>query len=116
MDGTSMKGKYTGCLLAATGRNGNNDVRVALCVYTPTPYDFKKRIEDFKKVGGRAAIEFLDGAPYKNWANAFFKGHRYGSVSSSVAESFNSWLGDSRSLPITSMLDVVRVNLMKMMS
>ncbi|KAM7496773.1 hypothetical protein LguiA_021187 [Lonicera macranthoides] len=41
------------------------------------------------------------------------QGKRYGEINSNVAESFNAWIKDTRHFPITKMIDVIRVKLMK---
>ncbi|KAL5711160.1 hypothetical protein ACHQM5_021649 [Ranunculus cassubicifolius] len=50
----------------------------------------------------------------ENFANAHFRGKRYGELSSSLAESFNSWILEERHLPITAFLDAIRVRIMNM--
>ena len=48
---------------------------------------------------------FLAAMHLEHWANTYFPGQRNGRVSSTVAESFNSWILEERQLPITSILD-----------
>ena len=55
---------------------------------------------------------FLKDAPFSNWANAFFNGFRYGDMCSIVAESFNSWIHIEHLMPITEMVDGIRVKMM----
>ncbi|KAL7247572.1 hypothetical protein ACSBR2_002481 [Camellia fascicularis] len=44
------------------------------------------------------------------------RGKRYGEMSSNAAESFNSWIRDACNLPITKMVDKIRVQLMQQMA
>ncbi|XP_026398501.1 uncharacterized protein LOC113294325 [Papaver somniferum] len=50
----------------------------------------------------------------KYWGNAFFLGCRYGTHSSSIAESFNNWIHRERDLPPASLVDEIRINIMSM--
>ncbi|KAL7181865.1 hypothetical protein ACSBR1_040721 [Camellia fascicularis] len=54
----------------------------------------------------------LDGLQNDKWVNAFFRAKRYGEMSSNVAESYNNWIGGARELPITCMIDMIRVQIM----
>ncbi|KAF9594414.1 hypothetical protein IFM89_031016 [Coptis chinensis] len=55
-------------------------------------------------------------APYEYWANAYFCGAQYSEMCSSLAECFNSWIDKERHIPITAMLDGIRMKMMKMAS
>ncbi|XP_026410819.1 uncharacterized protein LOC113306050 [Papaver somniferum] len=50
----------------------------------------------------------------KHWANAFFVGCRYGTHSSTIAESFNNWILPERDLPPAALVDEIRINIMRM--
>ena len=47
-----------------------------------------------------------------HWATVYFPGHRYGHLTSNIAESLNSWLLQARDLPIDRMCEAIRVELM----
>jgi len=86
------------------------------CALASNYFDFEKAMSKYKEIGGAKAIEYLNDKPYDHWADLFFPGKRYGENKSNVAESFNSWILDERSLPVTSCLDGIRVKLMVQMS
>ncbi|KAL7179081.1 hypothetical protein ACSBR1_042455 [Camellia fascicularis] len=44
------------------------------------------------------------------------KGKRYGEMSSNAVESYNNWIGGARELPITCMVDMIRVQIMTQLS
>ncbi|XP_026383641.1 uncharacterized protein LOC113279151 [Papaver somniferum] len=50
----------------------------------------------------------------KHWENAFFLGCRYGTHSSSIAESFNKWIHRERDLPPAALVDEMRIKIMRM--
>ncbi|PIA57269.1 hypothetical protein AQUCO_00600184v1 [Aquilegia coerulea] len=79
--------------------------------YAFTPVELSVKLNDLldgNKENKQDVIEFWSTVPYEHWANAFFPGQRYRDMCSSNAESFNSWVGEERFLPITSMLDRIR--------
>ncbi|PIA36769.1 hypothetical protein AQUCO_03200029v1 [Aquilegia coerulea] len=59
-------------------------------------------------------MNFLVGVPPEQWSNAYFESKRYGELCSNVAESFNGWILEERSIPILPMLDRIRSRVMKM--
>ncbi|XP_028062973.1 uncharacterized protein LOC114266284 [Camellia sinensis] len=86
------------------------------CPYAPTITTFNQKADEFQKSGKTIATKFLADAHPQHWANAFFKGRRYGEISSNAAESFNSWIREARYLPITRMVDSIRGQIMRQMS
>ncbi|KAL2498884.1 SWIM-type domain-containing protein [Abeliophyllum distichum] len=84
------------------------------CAHAPTIALFNQKLEVLKREGGAIVQRFLDGLPFENWSNAHSVGCRYGEMSSNAAESFNAWIVDCRSLPITRMVDMLRIKLMNM--
>ncbi|KAH7848531.1 hypothetical protein Vadar_004068 [Vaccinium darrowii] len=60
--------------------------------------------------------DFLTNAPKDHWACAFFPGKWYGEMSSSLSESFNSWIREERHLPVTQLVDRIRVKIMEQLS
>ncbi|XP_026439667.1 uncharacterized protein LOC113338463 [Papaver somniferum] len=62
------------------------------------------------------AVEYLIIIDPKQWENAFFVGCRYGTHSSSIAESFNSWIHRERNLLPASLVDDLRIKIMRISS
>ncbi|KAK9368252.1 hypothetical protein V1509DRAFT_80799 [Lipomyces kononenkoae] len=48
----------------------------------------------------------------EHWADSYFEGNRLGHRTSNVAESFNSWILEARSLPVHAMMERIRTQLM----
>ncbi|XP_012831333.1 PREDICTED: uncharacterized protein LOC105952335 [Erythranthe guttata] len=88
----------------------------ANCAYAVTKEDFARCIQKLRATGGRKVCNFLDGIPKEKWANAHFEGLRYGQMTSNGCESWNSQVGDERYLPITSLIDGIRMLLMEQLS
>ncbi|KAF7146628.1 hypothetical protein RHSIM_Rhsim04G0107600 [Rhododendron simsii] len=59
--------------------------------------------------------EYYRELPNELWSNVFFPGQRYGAMSSSLAECFNSWILKERELPVVDMVDRIRKKMMKSM-
>lgn len=55
----------------------------------------------------------MEHAPAEHWAELYFSGHRYGHLTSNIAESLNAWLLDAREKPIFAMLEHIRQQLMR---
>ncbi|XP_038678413.1 uncharacterized protein LOC119979862 [Tripterygium wilfordii] len=86
------------------------------CVYVLSKIAFHDRLQELLSMGGDRVASFIDEAPACNWANVYFMGKRYSEMSSNAAESFNSQIFEFRSLPITNMIDMIRLKLMNQMS
>ena len=54
------------------------------------------------------AFQYISQIPPERWANAFFPAKRYGMLSTNCAESMNSVMKKSRSLPICAMVEATR--------
>ncbi|KAL7182379.1 hypothetical protein ACSBR1_041147 [Camellia fascicularis] len=68
-------------------------------------------------IAGNGRVDsMLDGLQNDKWANAFFRGKRYSEMSSNAAESYNNWIGGAHKLPITCMVDMIRVQIMTQLS
>jgi len=50
--------------------------------------------------------------PPEHWAELYFAGHRYGHLTSNIAESLNSWFLHAHELPILPMFKCIRHQLM----
>ena len=87
------------------------------CAYAPTVASFQHYMEKLRRIAGNGRVDsMLDGLQNDKWANAFFRGKRYGEMSSNAAESYNNWIGGARELPITCMVDMIRVQIMTQLS
>ncbi|XP_028060256.1 uncharacterized protein LOC114263872 [Camellia sinensis] len=83
------------------------------CAYAPTEETFHQCLVELKIECGLRVEKFLDDIPYDHWSNAYFQGQRFGEIRSNVAESFNSWVRKECHLPITKLIDSVRIKLMR---
>ncbi|XP_012857507.1 PREDICTED: uncharacterized protein LOC105976792 [Erythranthe guttata] len=83
------------------------------CAYANTKPQFNRAVEKLRAVGGPKACKFLSDLPYEKWSNAFFVGQRYGQMTSNGCESWNSQIKMRRLLPITTMIDAIRILLME---
>lgn len=66
--------------------------------------------------GGDDVKDFMKGLHLKNYANSHFPGSRYGELCSNVSESFNSWILNLRTLPITQLVNGIRSKMMTLIS
>ncbi|XP_028082206.1 uncharacterized protein LOC114283543 [Camellia sinensis] len=83
------------------------------CAYAPTEETFHQCLVELKIEDGSRVEKFLDDIPYDHWSNAYFRGQHFGEMWSNIAESFNSWIREERHLPITKLIDSVRIKLMR---
>ncbi|OVA07406.1 zinc finger protein [Macleaya cordata] len=74
------------------------------CAYATTEKKFEDAYARLWSKGGKKVRKFLDAIPLECWANLYFKGQRYGEMTSTLAESFNGWIKFERTLPITPMV------------
>lgn len=86
------------------------------CAYAPTVTKFDKLLSKLKADGGQKVIDFLSTLANDHWCHPYFVGKRYGELTSNLVESFNSWIKKERCLPITQLVDRIRVKLMDQMS
>ncbi|KAG5515136.1 hypothetical protein RHGRI_036244 [Rhododendron griersonianum] len=86
------------------------------CAYAPTREIFHQNMTKLLSRDDGKVEEFLTNLRYENWSNAFFRGQRYGEMTSNVAESFNAWIEAERHLPITILVDELRKKIMNLMS
>ncbi|KAL6129676.1 hypothetical protein ACLB2K_073025 [Fragaria x ananassa] len=84
--------------------------------YSPTIASYNFNLQSLKREGGKPIESFLTHLPLDKWCNAFFRGSRYGEMANSIAESFNSWCGPLRELPVFDFLEGLRVKVMENMS
>jgi len=64
----------------------------------------------------KESSKFIDESEPRRWANAVFVGDRWGIMNNNLAESWNSWIKEARTMPPLAMVDSIRVKVMKMMS
>ncbi|KAL7238053.1 hypothetical protein ACSBR2_004201 [Camellia fascicularis] len=84
------------------------------CAYESTKASFHFKLNELKSEGGDIVSVFLKSLPYENWSDTYFERKRYGEMYSNVAESFNSWIREARHLPITNLVDMIRLQIMNM--
>ncbi|KAF9600736.1 hypothetical protein IFM89_011423 [Coptis chinensis] len=84
------------------------------CANAPTIAEFQDKLAELKRIGGAKIEEFLVKIPFEHWANAWFQGCRYGEMCSTLAEFFNAWIKEERSMHVTAMLYHIRRKMMKM--
>ncbi|BBN69181.1 EF-TU receptor [Prunus dulcis] len=82
------------------------------CAYAVTEEEFKVAMEELVIVGSSKVKAFISDLSRDHYANAFFKGMRYGEMANSLAESFNNWVGVFRDLPVLPLIEGIRQKLM----
>ncbi|KAH7835857.1 hypothetical protein Vadar_030544 [Vaccinium darrowii] len=82
----------------------------------PSVASYNVCVTKFCDHGGAKAKTFLASVPKEHWTNAYFKGKRYGKMSSSAIESFNNWVLEARRMPVTNLVDCLRSKIMVQMS
>ncbi|KAH7857636.1 hypothetical protein Vadar_014855 [Vaccinium darrowii] len=86
------------------------------CAYAPTIAEFDKLLGKLKADGEPKVIEFLSRLANEHWCHPYFVGKRYGELTSNLVECFKSWIKNEHRLPITQLVDTIRVKLMDQMS
>ncbi|XP_034199131.1 uncharacterized protein LOC117614431 [Prunus dulcis] len=82
------------------------------CAYAITEEEFKVAMEELVIVGSLKVKAFISDLSRDHYANAFFKGMRYGEMANSLAEPFNNWVGVFRDLPVLPLIEGIRQKLM----
>ncbi|XP_026429519.1 ETHYLENE INSENSITIVE 3-like 5 protein [Papaver somniferum] len=85
-------------------------------VYALSPEGFQNAIATIRGLGCGWVANYIEDIPPERWSNALFQGCRYGRKSSTLAESFNSWMKVHKKLPANALLDQIRKDVMRMMS
>ena len=70
--------------------------------------EFNELIEDIRKIKDGEVCKYLEGIGCHKWTRALFMGYRYNMMISNIAESLNSKLKETRTLPITALVDHIR--------
>jgi zinc finger SWIM domain-containing protein 3 len=80
--------------------------------HATTEDEFNSTCNAMRAINSTCVDWLLTNVHPRHWATVYFPGHRYGHFTSNIAESLNSWLLHSRSLPIEGMLEAIRMKLM----
>lgn len=86
------------------------------CAYATTELQFEESLVKMVNVGGYRVEAFLRDTPREMWSHAYFRGQRYGQMTSNACESWNAQIREERLLPIVSMIDAIRGKLMQQFS
>ncbi|XP_012855784.1 PREDICTED: uncharacterized protein LOC105975150 [Erythranthe guttata] len=86
------------------------------CAYAATKQEFDRNVEKLRATGGPKVCKFLADTPKDKWSNAYFVGQRYGQMTSNGCETWNSQIKMRRLLPITNLIDGIRILVMAQMS
>ncbi|XP_073152316.1 uncharacterized protein [Henckelia pumila] len=122
LDGCFLKTTHGGQLLAAVGRDGNdNMVPIAFAAATTgNKNQFEELLKKIEQVnpksnkGQETAYEWLKKIPAIHWARSHFSTRCLSDcVVNNLSESFNSFIIDARDKPIITMLECIRNKLMK---
>ncbi|XP_026410520.1 uncharacterized protein LOC113305725 [Papaver somniferum] len=84
--------------------------------YALSPTRYEEGLQEMVYLGRPWVVEYCRNIPMEKWSSAFFLGCRFGKTSSSVSESFNNWISDDKKLPACSLVDTIKLRIMKMMS
>ena len=77
-----------------------------------TETDFKQCLLDMKALDPRCVDWLMETTSPDHWADLYFKGKRYGHLTSNIAEAFNAKLMAAREMPILAMLEEIRHQVM----
>ncbi|KAM7278591.1 hypothetical protein ACFE04_005725 [Oxalis oulophora] len=87
-----------------------NDIYAA--AQAPKLEGFQQSIENIKGMCPDAYNWVLQSEP-EHWASVFFTGARYNHIVSDFGQDFYGWVSDANDLPITQMMDKLRVRMME---
>ncbi|KAI3868658.1 hypothetical protein MKW92_007451 [Papaver armeniacum] len=85
-------------------------------VYALTEGGYNKAVKDIIDLGCGHVVRWMEKQGPEHWSNAFFEGCRYGNVSSSVDEYVNNWLKDEKRMPVSALVNTIRLKMMEMIS
>lgn len=74
--------------------------------------EFEEALQNMRTINYASVDWLLSHAHPMHWAEVYFSGHRYGHLTSNIAESLNSWLLQAREQPLLPMLETIRHQLM----
>ncbi|XP_026419552.1 uncharacterized protein LOC113315493 [Papaver somniferum] len=75
--------------------------------YTLSPENHAKATKKIRDLNCDWVADYIETIPPEAYANAFFQGCRYGRTSSTLEESFNSWIKVHKKMPAFSLLDQI---------
>ncbi|XP_026410384.1 uncharacterized protein LOC113305577 [Papaver somniferum] len=133
LDATFLTGRFIGCLMTATGINGDkgytnlptngSDPRYSLVIdhfqeatYALSYENHAKAIQKIRDLNCDWVADYIHTIPPESYVNTYFKGCRYGYTSSTLGESFNSWILVHKKMPTSAFLDQIRMKVMVMMA
>jgi zinc finger SWIM domain-containing protein 3 len=73
--------------------------------YASTTERFTQYMLSIATISSDASAWIQRTADPIHWANAYFRGQRYGHMTSNIAESFNAWIMEAREQPIQIMFE-----------
>lgn len=76
-----------------------------------TDVEFDTKILEIGEISQDAAY-WVQRVPPHLWANAHFKGTRFGNLTANIVESLNAWILEASGLPIVQMMECIRRQLM----
>ncbi|KAG5521019.1 hypothetical protein RHGRI_033537 [Rhododendron griersonianum] len=85
------------------------------CACAANVQECDKLLSKLKQDGGVKITEFLSRLENEHWCHPYFPGKRYGELTSNLVECFNNWIRKERRLPITQLVDKIRLKLMDQM-
>jgi len=70
-------------------------------------------MSNFQKINEHAYAWLMNEAKPEFWADCYFKGRRYGHLTSNIVESLNSWLMPACEQPLLPMIETIHHELMR---
>ncbi|MCO5561613.1 hypothetical protein L7F22_015234 [Adiantum nelumboides] len=67
-----------------------------VAAYASAVVGYEEAIEGMKAINDLATTYLLNTSPPSHWATSYFKGKRYGHLTSNITESLNAWLLEAR--------------------
>ncbi|XP_026378763.1 uncharacterized protein LOC113273224 [Papaver somniferum] len=83
--------------------------------YALSPENHDKAIHKIRDLNCDWVADYIETIPPESYANAYFKGCRYGRTSS-TAEALNNWVLVHKKMPTSALLDQIRRKIMVMMA
>ncbi|KAL7258465.1 hypothetical protein ACSBR1_004570 [Camellia fascicularis] len=95
---------------------GRDDQRDLLPTYCPNKGNTHFRLMGYNSAPLLFWIYVFVLGMFTHRFQLFSKGQRYGEMCSNAAESLNNWVSEARHLPITRLVDMIRVQIMEQMA